>query len=61
MFRISILTRVLIVSVLLTVALPGASFGAGDPFVVQNSYEGLDHEGYGLPECCHRIFHENHS
>jgi len=44
-FRISILTRVLILSVLLTVVLPGASAGAGDPFVVQNSYEGLDHEG----------------
>lgn len=45
MFRISILTRVLIVSVLLAVVLPGASARAGDPFAVQDSYEGLDHEG----------------
>jgi hypothetical protein len=49
-FRISNLTRVLIisvliVSVLLTVVFPGASARAGDPFAVQSSYEGLDHEG----------------
>ena len=44
-FRISILTKFLIVSVLLTVVFPGASARAGDPFAVQSSYEGLDHEG----------------
>jgi hypothetical protein len=43
-FRISILTRVLIVPILLAVVLPGASARAGNPFAVQDSYEGLDHE-----------------
>jgi hypothetical protein len=44
-FRISILTRVLIFPVLLAVVLSGAPAQAGDPFAVQSSYEGLDHEG----------------
>jgi len=43
-FRISILTTVLIISIILTVVLPGAPARAGDPFAVQNSFEGLDHE-----------------
>ncbi len=45
MFRVSILTGILIVPILLAVALPATSARAGDPFAIQNSYEGLDHEG----------------
>jgi hypothetical protein len=44
-FRISILPKFLIVSVLLAVVLSGAPAQAGDPFAVQSSFEGLDHEG----------------
>jgi hypothetical protein len=36
------LSRVLLV---LAIVLPGGSALAGDPFAVQNNYEGLDHEG----------------
>ena len=48
MFRVSILVRVLIVlivPIILDVVLPVGSARAGDPFAIQNSFEGLDHEG----------------
>ena len=41
----SILTKVLIVSILMAVALTCGSAVAGDPYAIQNGYEGLDHEG----------------
>ncbi|MCK9995750.1 MAG: hypothetical protein KAH56_05675 [Candidatus Krumholzibacteria bacterium] len=41
----STLTRVLIVSTLMATALTSGPASAGDPYAVQNSYEGLDHEG----------------
>ena len=40
--------RILMVSILLAVVLPGVPARAGDPFALQDSYEGLDHEGEQL-------------
>ncbi len=41
----STLSRVLIVSTLMAITLTSGSAYAGDPFAIQTSYDGLDHEG----------------